>query len=348
MKQFCQSAMTTSLRKYIDKVLNRYNLSREEVRDVMKIIMSGHASDDEIRQYLLALNDKGPTVEEITGAVEIMRQFVINVKTAHGVVLDTCGTGGDHKGTFNISTLSALVVAGAGVAVAKHGNRSVSSVCGSADLLEALGVNLNIEEQNLGRCLDEIGIAFLFAQKLHPAMKNVAPIRKSLGVKTIFNILGPLTNPAQATHQVMGVYSRDLVEPMAEVLKNLGLRRALVVHGNDGLDEITTTDKTFVSEFNGKDVVSYDIDPEEMGIARATHEDIAVRDIKDNLSIALDVLQGAQGPRRDIVVINAAYALYTAEKAKTIAEGIGMAQDSIDSRKAFSKLEQLKDFSKRG
>ncbi len=340
--------MTTSLRKYIDKVLNRYNLSREEVRDVMKIIMSGHASDDEIGQYLLALNDKGPTVEEITGAVEIMRQFVINVKTGHEVVLDTCGTGGDHKGTFNISTLSALVVAGAGVAVAKHGNRSVSSVCGSADLLEALGVNLNIEEQNLGRCLDEIGIAFLFAQKLHPAMKNVAPIRKSLGVKTIFNILGPLTNPAQATHQVMGVYSRDLVEPMAEVLKNLGLRRALVVHGNDGLDEITTTDKTFVSEFNGKDVVSYDIDPEEMGIARATHEDLAVRDIEDNVCIALDVLKGEKSPRRDIVVINAAYALYTAEKARTIAEGIMMAQDSIDSQKAFSKLEQLKEFSKRG
>jgi anthranilate phosphoribosyltransferase len=340
--------MTTSLRKYIDKVLNRYNLTKEEVRDVMQIIMSGHASDEEIRQYLLALNDKGPTVEEITGAVEIMRQFVINVTTKHEVVLDTCGTGGDHKGTFNISTLSALVVAGAGVAVAKHGNRSVSSVCGSADLLEALGIDLNLDDQKLGRCLDEIGIAFLFAQRLHPAMKNVAPVRKSLGVKTIFNILGPLTNPAHATHQVMGVYSRDLVEPMAEVLKNLGLKRALVVHGNDGLDEISTMDKTFVSEFNGRDVVSYDIDPEELGISRATHEDLSVRDIEDNVCIALEVLNGKKNARRDIVVINAAYALYTAEKVKTIAEGILMAQDSIDSRKALAKLEQLKEFSKRG
>jgi|CXWL01.1.fsa_nt_gi anthranilate phosphoribosyltransferase len=340
--------MTTSMRKYIDKVLNRYNLSKEEVRDVMKIIMSGNASEDELTQYLLALNDKGPTVEEITGAVEIMRQFVVGVKTKHEVVLDTCGTGGDHKGTFNISTLSALVVAGAGVAVAKHGNRSVSSICGSADLLEALGVNLNLDDTKLGRCLDEIGIAFLFAQKLHPAMKNVAPVRKSLGVKTIFNILGPLTNPAHATHQVMGVYNRDLVEPMAEVLKNLGLKRALVVHGNDGLDEITITDKTFVSEFNGVDVVSYDIDPEELGIARATHEDLAVVEIEDNVCIALEILKGNKGPKRDIVLINAAYALYTAQKVKAIADGIAAARESIDSGRALEKLEQLKEFSNRG
>jgi anthranilate phosphoribosyltransferase len=336
------------MRKYIDKVLNRYNLSKEEVRDVMKIIMSGNASEDDLTQYLLALNDKGPTVEEITGAVEIMRQFVVGVKTRHEVVLDTCGTGGDHKGTFNISTVSALVVAGAGVAVAKHGNRSVSSVCGSADLLEALGVNLNLDDTKLGQCLDDIGIAFLFAQNLHPAMKNVAPVRKSLGVKTIFNILGPLTNPAHATHQVMGVYNRDLVEPMAEVLKNLGLKRALVVHGNDGLDEITITDKTFVSEFNGVDVVSYDIDPEELGIARATHEDLAVVEIEDNVCIALEILKGDKGPRRDIVLINAAYALYTVQKVKTIADGLAAAQESIDSGRALAKLEQLKEFSNRG
>ena len=340
--------MITSMRKYIDKVLNRYNLSKEEVRDVMKIIMSGDASEDDLTQYLLALNDKGPTVEEITGAVEIMRQFVVGVKTKHEIVLDTCGTGGDHKGTFNISTVSALVVAGAGVAVAKHGNRSVSSICGSADLLEALGVNLNLDDVKLGQCLDDIGIAFLFAQNLHPAMKNVALVRKSLGVKTIFNILGPLTNPASATHQVMGVYNRDLVEPMAEVLKNLGLKRALVVHGNDGLDEITITDKTFVSEFNGVDVVSYDIDPEELGIARANHEDLAVVEIEDNVCVALEILKGDKGPRRDIVAINAAYALYTAQKVKTIADGLAFAQESIDSGKALAKLEELKEFSNRG
>ncbi len=340
--------MITSMRKYIDKVLNRYNLSKDEVRDVMKIIMSGDASPDELKQYLLALNDKGPTVEEITGAVEIMRQFVIGVETSHEVVLDTCGTGGDHKNTFNISTISALVVAGAGVVVAKHGNRSVSSVCGSADLLEALGVNLALDYTQIGKCLDEIGIAFLFAQNLHPAMKNVAPVRKTLGVKTIFNILGPLTNPADATHQVMGVYNRDLVEPMAEVLKNLGLERALVVHGNDGLDEITTTDRTFVSEFNGKDVVSYDIDPEELGIARASHADLTVSNIQENVRAAQDVLNGVKGPKRDIVVINAAYALYTVELVKTIAEGITAAQESIDSGRALAKLEELKGFSNRG
>lgn len=339
--------MITSMRKYIDKVLNRYNLSKDEVRDVMKIIMSGDASPDELKQYLLALNDKGPTVEEITGAVEIMRQFVIGVETKHDVVLDTCGTGGDHKNTFNISTISALAVAGAGVVVAKHGNRSVSSVCGSADLLEALGVNLGLDYTRIGKCLDEIGVAFLFAQNLHPAMKNVAPVRKTIGVKTIFNILGPLTNPADATHQVMGVYNRDMVEPMAEVLKNLGLRRALVVHGNDGLDEITTTERTFVSEFNGKDVVSYDIDPEELGIARASHADLTVANIQENVRAAQDVLNGVKGPKRDIVVINAAYALYTVEKVKTIAEGITAAQESLDSGRALAKLEELKEFSNR-
>jgi anthranilate phosphoribosyltransferase len=340
--------MTASMRKYIDKVLNRYNLSKYEVRDLMKIIMSGKASDDEIAQYLLALNDKGPTVEEITGAVEIMRQFVISVKTRHKVVLDTCGTGGDHHGTFNISTVVALVVAGAGVAVAKHGNRSVSSKCGSADVLEALGVNFNLDEKRLGQCLDEIGIAFLFAQNLHPAMKNVASVRKSLGVKTIFNILGPLTNPAHATHQMMGVYSRDLVEPMAEVLKNLGIKRALVVHGQDGLDEITTADTTYVGEFNGHDVATYHIDPEEFGIARAKHQDLKSDDIKDNVAIALDILNGKLGPKRDIVVVNAAYALYTVGKVKTIAEGMALAQVSIDSGKALEKLNQLKEFTSRG
>ncbi|MEK7084054.1 MAG: anthranilate phosphoribosyltransferase, partial [Patescibacteria group bacterium] len=334
------------MRKYIDKILNRYNLSKEEVRDVMHIIMSGKASEDELTQYLLALNDKGPTVEEITGAVEIMRQFVLRVKTKHRVVLDTCGTGGDHKGTFNISTVVALVVAGAGVIVAKHGNRSVSSSCGSADVLEALGVNINLGHDKLGKCLDEIGIAFLFAQNLHPAMKNVAPARKAIGVKTIFNILGPLTNPAHATHQMMGVYNRDMVEPMAEVLKNLGLKRALVVHGNDGLDEITTTDKTFVSEFNGKDVVTYDIDPEELGIARASQEDLTSEGLENNVTIARDILNGGKGPKRDIVVVNAAYALYTAQKVKSIADGLDVARKSIDTGKALGKLEQLKEFTR--
>ena len=237
---------------------------------------------EDIKDFLLALNKKGPTVEEITACALIMRKFVLPVKTHHEVILDVVGTGGDHKNTFNISTVTAIVVAACGVAVAKHGNRRVSSRCGSADVLEALGINVQMEEKHLGECLDKIGLAFLFAQRLHPAMKNVAFARQELGVKTIFNILGPLTNPAQATHQVMGVYSRELLEPMAQVLKNLGLKRALVVHGNDGLDEITTTDKTFVSEFNGQEIISYDIDPDELGIARARIEDLAGGDAAHN------------------------------------------------------------------
>jgi len=252
------------MRSSIEKLNNKENLTQPEIEEVMHEIMSGEAKENDISDFLLALREKGPTVDEITGAAKIMRKFVVSIDTEHEVVLDTCGTGGDKKGTFNISTITALVVAGAGVAVAKHGNRSVSSSCGSADVLEALGVNLNVEQEHLSACMDEVGIAFLFAQKLHPAMKNVAPVRKKLGVETIFNILGPLTNPARATHQILGVYSRDLVEPMAEVLGNLGLKRALVVHGSDGLDEITTTGKTFISEFNGNEVISYDISPDEL------------------------------------------------------------------------------------
>ncbi|MCK5581032.1 MAG: anthranilate phosphoribosyltransferase [Candidatus Omnitrophica bacterium] len=335
------------MKKYIEKIKNNENLVQEEIEEVMQFIMSGDAMHEAIKEFLEALNKKGPAIDEITGAAKILRQFLIPVDTQHEVVLDTCGTGGDSKNTFNISTVAALVVAGAGVVVAKHGNRSVSSKCGSADILEALGVNLNVEHQQLSQCLDEVGIAFLFAQKLHPAMKNVAAARKELGVKTIFNVLGPLINPARATHQMMGVYSRDLVEPIANVLKNLGIKKALVVHGNDGLDEVTTTGKTFVSEFNGTDVVSYDIDPQELGIPLAKEQDLKGGDLQKNIEIVNMILGGEKGPKRDIVVLNAAYALYTAEKVKTIDEGIKMANESIDSGKAKKKLEALKKFTNR-
>ena len=273
-----------------------------------------------------------------------LRQFFLEVKTKHEVVLDTCGTGGDKKGTFNISTLTALVVAGAGVVVAKHGNRSVSSLCGSADILEALGVNLGVEQAQLSACLDEVGIAFLFAQRLHPAMKNVAPVRKAIGEKTIFNILGPLINPAKATHQIMGVYSRDLVEPITNVLKNLGLKKALVVHGHDGLDEVTTTGITFVAEWNGTDIVFYDIVPQELGIPLAKEDDLKGGDLSRNVQIANDILAGAKGPKRDIVVLNAAYALYTAEKVAGISDGLRLAVETIDSGRAKKKLEELRAF----
>jgi len=335
------------MRDYISQVQQGENLSHDEITVVMELIMSAQVPLEDIKSFLLALNKKGPTVEEITASALIMRKFVVPVTTHHEVILDTCGTGGDHKDTFNISTVAAIVVAASGVAVAKHGNRSVSSKCGSADVLEALGVNLHIEEKHLSECLNNIGLAFLFAQRLHPAMKNVAFARQELGVKTIFNILGPLTNPAQATHQVMGVYSRDLLEPMAQVLKNLGLKRALVVHGNDGLDEITTTDRTFVSEFNGQDIISYDIDPDELGIPRARIEDFNGGDAADNASMVRDILEGELGPRRDIVVVNAAYALYTAQSVENLKQGMSMAEHAIDSKRALQKLEELKEFTNR-
>lgn len=335
------------MRAAITKVRAKQNLTEQEMSGVLHEIMSGQADKDQVAEFLLALNDKGPTVDEIVGAARILRQFSLPVDTGHEVVLDTCGTGGDQKHTFNISTLTALVVAGAGVIVAKHGNRSVSSCCGSADVLEALGVNLTVEQEILSACLDEVGIAFLFAQKLHPAMKNVAPVRKALGVKTIFNVLGPLINPAKATHQMMGVYSRDLVEPIAQVLKNLGLRRALVVHGSDGLDEVSTTAKTFVAEYREDDVVCYDIDPQELGLPLANEEDLRAGTLEDNVMVAKSVLSGEAGPPRDIVLLNAAYALYTAEKVVGIADGLKLAADVIDSGQAVQKLNDLAAFTSR-
>ena len=335
------------MRDYILQIQQGGNLSHDEITVVMELIMSGQVPLEEIKTFLLALNKKGPTVEEITASAMIMRKFVIPVKTHHDIILDVVGTGGDHKNTFNISTVTAIIVAACGVAVAKHGNRRVSSHCGSADVLEALGVNVQMEEKRLSTCLDKIGLAFLFAQRLHPAMKNVAPARQELGVRTIFNILGPLTNPAQATHQVMGVYSRDLIEPMAQVLKNLGLKRALVVHGNDGLDEITTTDKTFVSEFNGKEILSYDIDPNEWGIPRSRIEDLVGGDAALNAAIVRRILEGELGPKRNIVLVNAAYALYTVQAVENLGQGMLMAEHAIDSRRALQKLEELKEFTNR-
>lgn len=332
---------------YILKVQQGSPLTHDEITIVMELIMSGEATIDDIKQFLLALNQKGPTIEEITACALIMRKFVIPVKSKHKVILDTCGTGGDHRNTFNISTASAIVIASCGVVVAKHGNRSVSSKCGSADVLESLGVDVTMEEKHLNQCLDEVGLAFLFAQRLHPAMKNVAGVRKELGVKTIFNILGPLTNPAQATHQVMGVYSRDLVEPMAEVLKNLGLKRALVVHGADGLDEITTTTKTFVADYNGNEIICYDIDPNELGLAEVSLNDLQGGSASDNAAILLDVLEGKKGPHQDIVLLNAAYGLYTADAVPNVMLGIEMARHAIESGRAKAKFESLREFTNR-
>lgn len=332
---------------FIKKLQDRRDLTQDEVQAVMKMIIDGQVPHQSIAEFLLALNAKTPTIEEITGAAKILRQYSLEVLTNQPVILDTCGTGGDKKGTFNISTISAFVIAAAGVVVAKHGNRSVSSRCGSADLLQELGVNIQMEQGHLGECLDKIGIAFLFAPNLHPAMKNVAPVRKSLGVETIFNILGPLLNPAKATHQVMGIFNRDYVEPLAIVLKNLGLRRALVVHGHDGLDEVTTTAKTFVSEYDGREILSYEINPVELGYKLAKPEDLKGGDIATNTSIALDILKGKTGPKRDIVVLNAACGLYCSEYVQSIPDGIKISNEILDSRKAYHKLEELIAFTNR-
>lgn len=332
------------IERHIEKVRRKENLSAAEMTQVMKAIMMVQATEQEMTAVLLAFNEKQLTVEEISAAAKTLRQFAIPVKTKHTLLLDTCGTGGDTKGTFNISTVVALIVAGAGVAVAKHGNRSVSSQCGSADILEHLGVNIDLDPEQSGKCLDEIGIAFLFAQKLHPAMKNIAPIRKKLGVKTIFNLLGPLANPAQATNQIMGVYSLEWVKPVAEVLKNMGLRKGLIVHGADGLDEVTTTTKTFVAEYSGGAVNAYEINPGDYGIPLAKLADLKGGDAATNAAIVMDMLNGKRGPRRDIVVLNAACALFAAEKVSDIKAGVQLASEIIDTGKAKVKFEELKNF----
>ena len=322
------------------------NLSYAQMQLVMEEIMEGKLDTAIIVPFLTRLSNKGETAEELTAAVEVMREHVIKIISQHGLILDTCGTGGDRKGTFNISTAAAFVASGCGITVAKHGNRSVSSHCGSADILEALGVNINLPKEKLEACLNQIGIAFLFAQNLHPAMKYAMAARKEIGKRTMFNILGPLSNPAGATHQLVGVYDNQWTKIIAQVLENLGTTHALVVHGEDGLDEISTTCKTFVSEVNRGVITSYEITPEDFGFKKAKLEDLSGGAIADNAKILLDVLNGIAGPKRDIVLLNAAAAVYAADKAKSIKEGIEMAKDSIDSGKALKKLELLKQCSK--
>lgn len=332
------------MREHLEKLRQKKNLSEKEIALVMSVIVSGNAAHADILDFLRLMREKGPQVDEITGAARALREVAVTVKTRHTKVLDTCGTGGDKKGTFNISTITALVVAAGGVVVAKHGNRSVSSKCGSADILEALGVKLLSDPVRLGQCLDEVGLAFLFAPMMHPAMKNVSAARKELGTETIFNILGPLLNPARATHQIMGVYNRDLVEPMAEVLRNLGLQRAFVVNGGDGLDEITTTTKSFVAEWTGEDIITYDVVPEEFSFSPATVKDLQGGDLATNVSIVQDILDGKKGPKRDIVVLNAGYAFYLAGQVKDVNEGIAFAGDVLDDGQAWVKLSALIDF----
>jgi anthranilate phosphoribosyltransferase len=329
----------------IDKLIQKTDLTPQEMEIVMQEIMSGNAPTPEIVNFLTALSAKGETIDEITSAARVMRSHAVKIIAEKEIILDTCGTGGDKKDTFNISTAVAFVVAGCGVTVAKHGNRAVSSCCGSADILEVLRVNINISPKHIERCLNEVGIGFLFAPNMHPAMKYAMAARKEIGKRTIFNILGPLSNPAGATHQLIGVYSRELAPVLAQVAGNLGVKHALVVHGKDGLDEITTTDKTMVSEFTGGKVNNYEISPSDFGFRLVNPEELEGGSVHDNVQIMLEVLNSRPGPARDIVILNAAAALYAADRAGSIKEGIYLAVDSIDSGRALIKLARLRELS---
>lgn len=333
------------IQEAIEELSKGRDLSSDSMQLVMEEIMTGKVDTQQTVSFLSGLSLKGETVEELTAAVKVMRKHSLKIRTKHKVILDTCGTGGDSLGTFNISTVVAFVASGCGIAVAKHGNRSVSSRCGSADILEALGVNIHMTQERLGECLDDIGIAFLFAQNLHPAMRYAMPARKQLGKRTMFNLLGPLSNPAQATHQLVGVYDRRWTESLAGVLGNLGTTHALIVHGEDGLDEISTTTKTDISEQVKGEIRNYQVTPEDFGFKRAKFEDLAGGTAPDNAHILQDILRGEPGPKRDIVLLNAGAAIYVADQASSLKEGIELARQSIDSQKAREKLEQLRGFS---
>ena len=332
------------IKEAIGKVVTKTNLTEAEAESVMREIMQGEATDAQIAAYITALRMKGETVEEITGSARVMREKAVPIKLDARYQVDTCGTGGDMAHTFNISTTVAFVVAGAGVTVAKHGNRSVSSKSGSADVLQALGVNIEIPSHRVEECLAEVGIAFLFAPMMHQAMKYAIGPRREVGIRTIFNVLGPLTNPANVSAQIMGVYARELTAPLAQALGNLGAKHAFVVHGMDGLDEITITDRTKISEFTNGVVKDYFLHPSDFNMAIGNAADLKGGDAKDNAAITLSILQGEKGCRRDIVLLNAAAGLAASGRAPDLQAGITIAAESIDSGAAMKKLEALKAF----
>jgi len=334
------------IKEALSKIVSGNDLCIAEAKGVMGEIMRGEATQAQIGAFLTALRMKGETVDEIAGCAQAMRENAITVKPKRDQLVDTCGTGGDDSGTFNISTTVAFVAAGAGLAVAKHGNRSVSSRCGSADLLQAIGVNLELTAEQVARCIDEIGIGFLFAPMLHPAMKHALGPRKEIGLRTIFNILGPLSNPAGAKRQLLGVYDSNLTEIMAEVLRALGAEHAFVVYGSDGLDELSTTGPNKVSQLHKGKVKTFQLDPQELGLPRARLSDLAGGNIETNVGISKSLLQGEKGPKRDIVLLNTAAVLIIGGKAQDFKEGLKLAAEAIDKGNALSKLEQLVEFSK--
>ncbi len=343
------------IKEMINKIVKGQDLSEAEMVTVMSTIMEGNATNAQIGAFIAALRMKGETIEEITGAAKVMRDKATRIRIRAPLVdigrdeinveletvIDTCGTGGDGTSTFNVSTTTAFVAAGGGLKVAKHGNRSVSSLCGSADVLEALGVNLDVTPEVVENCIRDIGIGFLYAPKLHGAMKYAIGPRRETGIRSIFNVLGPLTNPADANVQVLGVYNRDLTSLLAEVLGRLGSTRAMVVFGDGSFDEISITGKTYVSELKDGKVTEYSIVPEDFGMSRARLDDIKGGDAKENAAVVQEVLKGRLGPRRDMILLNAAATFYVAGKAGNMHEGMALARESIDSGMALNKLEAL-------
>ena len=334
------------IKEAILKLANKHDLTYDEAYQTMDEIMSGEASEVQMSAYLTALSMKGETIDEITASVEAMRAHCVRLLNDKEV-LEIVGTGGDGSNTFNISTTSSIVISAAGIPVAKHGNRSASSKCGAADVLEELGVNIHIEPEKSLKCLEEINLCFLFAQNYHLSMKYVANVRKELSIRTIFNILGPLTNPAGATMQVLGVYEKELVVPLTEVLKNVGVKSAMSVYGLDGMDEISASDKTFVCELKDGKTMSYEIAPEFFGMELASKEDLVGGDSKENAKITLSILNGEKGPRRNAVLLNSAAGFYVAGKVESLKEGVELAEEIIDSGKALKQLEKFVEVTNR-
>ena len=332
---------TITMQEAIKAVTERRDLTAQEMSDTMRLIMTGEATPAQVGGFLIGLRMKGESIDEIAAAAGVMRELARKVDVDKNHLVDTCGTGGDSSGSFNISTASTIVVAAAGGKVAKHGNRSISSKSGSADVLETAGVNLEISPEQVASCVNEIGVGFMFAPLHHSAMKHAIGPRREMAVRTIFNVLGPLTNPAGAPNQVLGVFSKDLVEPLAHVLKQLGSNHVLVVHAEDGMDEISIATPTFVAELNDGVVTTYTIQPEDFGMSRADLEQIRATDSAHSLEIIKGIFNNTDGPAKDIVCLNAGAAIYAAGLAASLADGVKKAQDVIVSGAVAEKLEQL-------
>lgn len=337
-----------TMKEAINRVVSGQNLSLSEAKEVMNIMLSGEATQAQLGSFLTALRMKGETIDEIVGCAKVLQEKADHVKpTVKGNYVDIVGTGGDGTNTFNVSTTSAFVACGAGVPIAKHGNRAISSKSGSADVLESLGINIMLEADVVEKSVEEVGIGFMFAQVFHKSMKNVSQARSDMGIRSIFNILGPISNPSDAKSVVIGVFAPQYTESLAEAIMAMGVERGMIVHGLDGMDEITTTTRTRISEIKNGKITTYNISPEDFGISKAKPEDLKGGKNNENAEITLSILKGEKSPKRDIVLMNAGAAIYVAGIADSLAEGIKKAEESIDSGAALAKLNELVEFTNR-